>query len=147
MLEGVGNLWTYPADARVITTNGFVKKNGEAVMGRGCAREAALKWPELPKYLGQAIKIYGNHVFAFDRGIKGEVPIITMPVKHNWWESADPKLIKRSAEELQFEIHEWKFNSVVMPRPGCGNGQLKWEQVKFLLNTILDDRFVVITWA
>lgn len=35
MIEVKGNLWTYPAEVRVITTNGFVKKNGEAVMGIG----------------------------------------------------------------------------------------------------------------
>jgi len=46
------NLWEYPADARVITTNGFVKNNGEAVMGRGCAREAARKYPRLPLFWG-----------------------------------------------------------------------------------------------
>lgn len=38
--EVVGNMWAIPADAYCITTNGFVKKNGEAVMGAGCAKEA-----------------------------------------------------------------------------------------------------------
>ena len=40
MREVVGNLWTYPADIRVITTNGTVKNDGTCVMGRGCAAEA-----------------------------------------------------------------------------------------------------------
>ena len=145
MREDIGNLWTYPADAVVITTNGFVKKNGEVVMGRGCALEAAIKWPNLPKWIGQAIEDYGNHVFAFRRDI-GNLKIFTMPVKHHWREKADIKLIKRSAEELTAEVNAWGYKTVVMPRPGCGNGQLDWEDVKPVLEEILDDRFVAITF-
>jgi len=44
MREVTGNLWTYrPAGIRVITTNGTIKASGEAVMGKGCAREAVVK--------------------------------------------------------------------------------------------------------
>ena len=45
MIEIHGNLWQLPATWRGITTNGFVRKNGTAVMGRGCAREAATRFP------------------------------------------------------------------------------------------------------
>jgi len=37
MKELRGNLFHTPCDVICITTNGFVKRNGEAVMGRGCA--------------------------------------------------------------------------------------------------------------
>jgi len=39
-----GNLWEIEADWRVITTNGFVKKDGRAVMGRGVARQALQRY-------------------------------------------------------------------------------------------------------
>lgn len=141
MIEVTGNLWDYPADVRVITTNGFVKKNGECVMGRGCALEAAKAQPSLPLALGRMIEQNGNHVFLLNNG---EVKLYSFPVKHQWFEVADIELIKRSAEELVSKIAGPK--RVVMPRPGCGNGQLKWEDVKPILEPILDDRFHVITF-
>ena len=36
------------------------------------------------------------------------------------------------------------LDKVYMARPGCGNGQLKWEDVKPLIAPILDDRFIVV---
>jgi len=59
-----------------VTTNGFVKKNYEAVMGRGNALAMAQTVPELPKLLGNFIIKYGNRVgFIYKRSI------IAFPVK------------------------------------------------------------------
>ena len=62
MREAFGDLWLIDADAKCITTNGFIKKNGEAVMGAGVAKEAAIKYPELPEKLGYSIGVNGNRV-------------------------------------------------------------------------------------
>jgi hypothetical protein len=143
MIEVNGNLWTYPADVRVITTNGFVKKDGTCVMGRGCALEATQKFPGLPKLLGDLITAKGNVVHFLIR----EMPaLLTLPVKHKWFEKADPQLIALSCVCLVrlADVNGWK--TIVLPRPGCGNGQLKWEDVKPILEPILDDRFHVITF-
>lgn len=56
------DLFTYQCDAACITTNGFIKANGEAVMGRGCALEAAQAFPNVPKLLGALITSKGNRV-------------------------------------------------------------------------------------
>ena len=144
MREDIGNLWTYPADAIVITTNGFVKKNGCCVMGRGSAREAAEREPWLPFWLGIAIKQDGNVPFYFPA-----ISVWTLPVKHNWWEKADLSLIESSAKDLvrQIEYVTPNFESYVMGHPGCGNGQLNWEDVKPVLDEILDNRFIAITYG
>lgn len=143
MKEDTGNLWDFEADATVITTNGFVKNNGEAVMGRGCAREAAQRWPDFPIQLGHVIEQEGNHchLFAYD----GRT-IITMPVKHHWREKADMDLILRSAQELVDLADEHWLREVILPRPGCGNGQLDWTDVSMELEAVLDDRFTVVTF-
>lgn len=149
MNDVTGNLWTYPADIRVITTNGFVKKNGECVMGRGCAKEAMVAFKELPRVLGRLVEQHGNHCYLLRRGGPDGV-LVSFPVKHNWFEKADLDLIERSAHELvalandQAWLDRWKI--IVVPRPGCGNGQLKWEDVKPVLAPILDDRFHIITF-
>lgn len=147
MIEVTGNLWMYPADVRVITTNGTIKKNGECVMGRGCAAEAKQMFPWLPKMLGDDIKARGNRPHHFKPSDYRE-DIWTFPVKHNWMEKADLELIRASAQYLAniFSHPEESETIVVLPRPGCGNGQLKWEDVKPILAPILDDRFHVITF-
>ena len=108
------------------------------MIGRGCALEAANKWPKLTKILGVIITKHGNRVYYLQ-----EYNLFTFPVKHNWYEKADLALIKQSAERLQQLL--LPHSQCVMPRPGCGNGKLSWTTVKPVLADILDDRFYVIT--
>lgn len=144
MIEVRGNLWTYPAVLRIITTNGTVKKNGECVMGRGCALEAKQKYPALPYELGKNLRIVGNVP------VRLRTDLWTFPVKHQWYQKADPELIECSAMVLADKLDDIYPNDeghvFVMPRPGCGNGGLRWEDVKPVLEPILDDRFHVITF-
>lgn len=158
MIEVTGNLWAYPADVRVITTNGFVKKDGSAVMGRGCALEAVRgvpgkvgSWPGLPSILGAQIENDGNHVFFLGACVTPATGVlVSFPVKHHWRQEADPELIKRSATELIKVVDDVSLEDgevVVMPRPGCGNGGLRWEDVRPILEPILDNRFHVITFG
>lgn len=141
MIEARGNLWTHPADLRVITTNGFVKNNGAAVMGRGCALEATQRHPGIENVLGARLRASGNHVHLLGPGLA------SMPVKHHWRQDADPTLIVRSATELvALADKHSNYQRIVLPRPGCGNGRLRWNDIRPLLEGILDDRFTVITF-
>lgn len=143
MKEVFGNLWEFDGII-AITTNGFVKRVGTCVMGRGCAKQATIRFPGLPHKLGTRISAEGNHVFYFP-----EHRLITFPVKHTWWEVADLGLIERSARELLKLIEVKKIKEAVyLPRPGCGNGRLKWEGVKKLLSPILkSDQFHIVTYS
>ena len=140
MKEAVGNLWTYPAQARVITTNGAVRSDGRAVMGRGVALQAKTRYADIDLALGKLIRLEGNHVHL----IPCVVPIISFPVKRVWHEKADPKLITRSVEELAALVQRRGWRTIVLPRPGCGNGGLDWGDVKPLLERALDNRFIVV---
>lgn len=198
MKEVFGNLWEYQADALCITTNGYTKNNGEAVMGRGCAKESTELFPTISLYLGQKLKRDGNHVafiaaealwrmrkecgagfhagyirnnpvcglppHADDRHVdrySGNPwfddepsqfdssryrPIVFFPVKHHWREQADIELIKRSCGELMELTERQGWETVVLPRPGSGNGRLSWEYVKSNIEDLLDDRIHVITF-
>ena len=142
MKEIRGNLWDYEGQKGYvicITTNGFVKNNGHAVMGRGCALEAAKKMPTLPVRLGDKIKYAGNHChwMALD--------LFTFPVKHVWWDPADITLIDRSAKELREQAELYPDLTFILPRPGCGNGGLKWEDVRPVIAGILPDNVWAIT--
>lgn len=151
MLEQTGNLWDLAKlpDILVISTNGFVKKNGECVMGRGIAKEAKDKFPKIALDLGQRINMFGNSVF--DLGCYGSYYIFSFPVKHNWWEKADIELIEMSAQQLVSAIDSHGDDAentvtVYLPRPGSGNGGLNWDDVKKVISPILDDRFVAVTF-
>jgi len=153
VIEETDDLWSYKETygyIECITTNGFVKADGEAVMGRGCALEAKLRLPWLPKTLGTLIEAEGNHVHEIKFGprMEDEKPytLITFPVKHNWWEPADLELIERSCIELLKLVDERGYKDIVIPRPGCGNGQRDWEtEVKPILEKYFDNRFIIIS--
>lgn len=150
MIDVVGNLWQFApdADARVITTNGSIKSNGEAVMGRGCAYEAARQFPTLPKLLASRIKKHGkNSVFVFPAKQFGtDYSLVTFPVKHEWHENADLDLIFKSACLLIDLADLLGWVKIVCPRFGAGAGKLEWEKVKKKIGRILDDRFYIITF-
>ncbi|MDP9438790.1 MAG: hypothetical protein M3P49_08600 [Actinomycetota bacterium] len=67
--------------------------------------------------------------------------------KHHWRERADPELIRRSAGQLVALADKFRYERVVLPRPGVGNGSLRWEEVRPLLADVLDDRFAVVTFS
>lgn len=152
MIEVYGNIWEYHAkdlletysvaDVICITTNGTVKKNGKLVMGRGIARQAACRYPPLPALLGAHVTQHGNTPNIF---LVFGTRFYTFPVKHNWWEVANLTLIKQSATSLEIIANSNPGYAFVLPRPGCGNGQLEWVDVKPIIEPILPDNVHVIT--
>jgi hypothetical protein len=110
-------------------------------MGRGCAREAKAKYPGIQRVIGRLIRCYGNVPVLIE-----DCNIITLPVKHNWWELANIKLIEANLPKLVNIADHLNAKSIVMPRPGCGNGGLDWQVVRPICLKYLDDRFSVITW-
>ena len=143
MKEVTGDLWTIKADARVIPTNGTVRRDGAAVMGRGVALQAKQRHSKIEFSLGILLKRLGNHVHYFYH----QQDFLSFPVKHQWRETAKLDLIKRSCQELITHInarHWWK--RIALPRVGCGNGGLDWKDVKPILEEFLDDRFIVVKW-
>jgi hypothetical protein len=129
------NLWDCQG-ILFITTNGFVKTDGRAVMGAGVAKQARDLIPGIDRRLGARIRKNGNVVCRiagpdttpwFDRHV------CSFPVKHNWWEDASLDLIEDSAQTLSDLItFGWQGDGqdVYIPKPGCGNGGLTWSAVE-----------------
>jgi len=126
--------------AIVIPTNGTVTHIGHAVMGRGLARDAAQKFPSLPKELGKRLIEGGNKPYYFP-----QYSIITFPVKKQWYEHADIELIRWSCGKLVERIKEEGLTKVYVPRVGCGNGKLDWRRVKPVLMAELSPVCVIVT--
>lgn len=142
MREEAGSIWDYPADAIVIPVNWTTKRNGDAVMGAGVAKQAAERWRGLPMLLGHWIEKAGPHVF-WDRP-SGEPYIVCFPTKRDWRQPSDVQLIEDGARQLATfgEYEGWK--TIALPRLGCGLGGLDWPDVRPVLAKHLDDRFVVV---
>lgn len=131
MQEVYGSIWIHFMVANhfvCITTNGSVKKNGTAVMGRGNAKQAAICVPGIPKLLGAYLRQHGN-VAGSLQVTKDDWPLIIFPVKHNWWEDGHIPLIASSLGWLKHESESHPLNTYHLPRPGCGNGKLNWEKI------------------
>jgi hypothetical protein len=140
MLETVGDIWQYPEMAViVVTTNGSLTRDGRAVMGRGVAKQAALRTPGLAEKIGILLAEHGNHVFDLGCGI------VTFPVEETAWSLPDLRIIASSAAELRQLADRSGWERIIVPQPGCGGGGLAWKDVKPLLEPWFDERFVVIS--
>lgn len=144
-----------------VTTNGFVKKNGCGVMGRGNALAMSKELPMLPKLLGNFIKTFGNSV-----GFIYKESIISFPVKPTqgnyenvlphianrykptdvipgFWCKASLPLIQSSVNQLNELIIKNKLEEVYLPLPGCSNGGLSIEDVEPIIsNCVTQVKFV-----
>jgi len=138
MIEKKGNIWYAKATIICITTNGDVKKNGELVMGRGIAHQATTRYPGLAKLFGDEVKMYGNTYCPTPYLDEGRL-LALFPVKHHWMDPADLNLIRTSTEQLFAQAIAFPHAIFVLPRPGCGNGRLKWEDVKPIVEILPDN--------
>ena len=140
MFEVNGDIWKYAGTAIIaITSNGSLTRDGRAIVGRGVAKQAALRLPGLAEKMGVLLQEQGNHVFDLGDGL------VTFPVEETAWSLPDLRIIARSAEELRLLADRSGWQQIVVPRPGCGGGGLAWHVVKPLVSPWFDGRFTVIS--
>lgn len=147
-----GDLWSFVLVGNVvcITTNGQIKKDGRAVMGRGVALQAREKFPGIDKRLGELIEKHGTRCVRLPMGMtvgngSSEWTLVAYPVKYHWRDKANLELIETSAQQLVAMANKFQWDNIYLPRPGTGAGQLTWAEV--LLSgalDILDDRFTIV---
>lgn len=145
----VGDLFEYRGNGNIIVipTNGKYKYGTQtAIMGAGVAQQAAKIWPSLPQMLGRELVRHGNIVHQFMiKSSLGEELVWTFPTKDNWAEDSKLGLIEKSAEALVRHLDEIpEAHMVYLPRVGCGFGNLRWEDVKPVLEKYFDARFTVV---
>lgn len=172
MIELRGNIWDLagPNDIICITTNGFVKRDGSSVMGKGIALEAKRKFPGIDRLLGALIQQHGNIVQPIIGANYSSHAIYSFPVKPTykictdsndyvshmrfnvddvipgWACKASYTIIESSCRQL-VRLLENDTRDVYIGRPGAGAGELPWVDVKFIIEPILNnDKFKICTF-
>ncbi len=134
MIEKACNLWLERAEYRCILTSGAVGGDGEALLETRSAREAAAKYSGLGADLGRLIQARGNHVQLIRPGL------CSFPIKQFQWSGPALPVILRSARELVELVGPAK---TLLPRPGCGLGELAVADVVAALKFLPDNVVLV----
>jgi len=125
----------------IIPVNGSINKQHEAVMGRGLAKDAAMRYPTLRAKFGKLLYTAQRHRVHE----MVEEQFILFPVKYEWHEPADIRLIAESCRQTSLLSRVRKYKMVYMPHVGCGNGQLDWEtKVKRVIEKNMTAPYVII---
>lgn len=150
-------------DAICITTNQNYTINGLACMSDGCALAAADRWEEMPKRLGSLLKRYKSNIpyiiGAVDKDAnnielspemikdkKYKCLIFSFPTVNNLGTDENLQLIKQSATILKDYADQFCLKGIIIPRPRCNLGGLMWDDVKPEIQSILDDRFTIVSF-
>jgi len=126
-----GNLLEADAQALVNTVNTV------GVMGKGIALQFKESFPNNYKEYATACKKKelqpGKLLVVKEATLDGEKIIINFPTKTEWYLKSKYEYIEKGLEELVRVIEEYNIESIAIPPLGCGNGGLKWEKVKSMM--------------
>lgn len=152
MIEIIGNIWKVKSDWICITTNGIVKQDGLAVMGKGLALQAVQYVEGVAETLGKLLKEGGNKVYeighyGYSDLYKNHKRVYSFPTKFRWQDNSDLNLIKDSCKQLKsLWEKEHEKPTVAMNRAGCGCGGLDWSIVKPVFKEYFpEDNFIVMS--
>src|ERR1700734_444546 len=130
-----GNLLEANTQALVNTVNTV------GVMGKGIALQFKNEFPNNFKEYLAACKAGdlqpGKLLVVKDMSPTGEKIIINFPTKTKWHLKSKYEYIEKGLEALVDVIKEYDIKSIALPPLGCGNGGLKWEKVKPLIEHYL----------
>jgi hypothetical protein len=130
----------------VVTTNiGWCPQTGMNNMGAGLAMQAAIQWPCLSRWYGDACREHGPDTpvtwHALHRLVFFPVkPLIADAPERSWDQRADLDLIERSARQLAGGYPQ----KTALALPGCGNGGLFSDDVLPILDRHLDPAWFVV---
>lgn len=130
-----GNLLESDAQALVNTVNTV------GVMGKGIALQFKEAFPENFKVYSAACKKkelqVGKLLVVRESTLEGERIIINFPTKTEWYMKSRYEYIEEGLKELAKVIEENNIESIAIPPLGCGNGGLKWDKVKLMMEKYL----------
>lgn len=132
-----GNLFDSTADALVCTVNCV------GVMGKGVALQFKQSYPSnfFTEYVAscKSGRLRPGYCEVWEDPEEIHKPVILMATKDSWRYNSQMEWIKSGVRNLALLSRGFEFSSVALPPPGCGNGGLKWPDVKSVVD--LDLRY------
>ena len=133
----IGNLLEAETQALVNTVNTV------GVMGKGIALQFKERFPVNLKIYRNACKQgdmqIGKMLVVKEQTLNGEKIIINFPTKTEWYKKSQYSYIEEGLKDLKNVIKQFGIKSIAIPPLGCGNGGLKWDKVKILIDKYLMD--------
>lgn len=130
-----GNMLESDAQALVNTVNTV------GVMGKGIALQFKEAFPHNYKEYVAACKRKelepGKLLVIKEHTLHGEKIMINFPTKTEWYLKSKYEYIEKGLEALVDVIKEYNIISIAIPPLGCGNGGLKWDKVKPMMEKYL----------
>lgn len=155
VLEHYGNIWNWHEEGHllVIPTNVGFNSSGENIMGAGLAKQAALRFPDLPKLYGDYCQKTKeeSQVVLFNH-----MKLIMFPTKAlntlqpwlSWKNNSTLELIEQSAKQLnQIKLTRQEKEIIVLPLVGCGHGGLRPSDVIPILKRNLTAKGFILSRA
>src|SRR5579863_2025865 len=131
----IGNLLEADTEALVNTVNTV------GIMGKGIALQFKERFPLNFKVYADACKKglvkTGKLLVVKENTLNGDKIIINFPTKTEWFKKSQYSYIEEGLKELVNIIKEYNIKSIAIPPLGCGNGGLKWNKVKSLMDKYL----------
>lgn len=125
------DLWNSAADVITVTTNNVFNSNGELVMGGGCALEAKLRYPNLPRLAGEIITTPDFYGFVVIRNIG------LLQTKYHYRNPSTLELIGKSLVVMNDWLTTNSGITLACAYPGIGLGGLTKKQVEpVILNSL-----------
>lgn len=138
-----GDMWSAydEADLVLVTTNCTIRRDGQLVMGRGAAKQAKERFPQVPVAYGKAISELDHPSYGImtpqDVGLDN-CKVGIFQVKMHFRNQADLSLIRLSCLGLRERVRTKQITGTIhMNYPGIGNGGLPVSKVSAILDAFL----------
>ncbi|HOQ10226.1 MAG TPA: macro domain-containing protein [Syntrophomonadaceae bacterium] len=129
----VGDLFQSPARVLVNTVNTV------GVMGKGIAKDFKTIFPEMFK---QYQTLCERNAFDIGQLWLYKTPhkwILNFPTKKHWRQPSRLEYIEAGLKKFAASYVDLGITSIAFPMLGCGNGELKWEEVRPLMEKYLNN--------
>ena len=134
----------YIPDIIVIGLDGVVKKRYESGRTNEDLRRIQDAFDADPEKLKELVLSPDTFCQAITVYTYRDLRIITFPTKHNWKDKTDLELIRKSCRELMEVATKFDIKQISLPKPGCSNGGLVWDEVRAAIAPLLNDDIVTI---
>lgn len=124
--------------------------NTMGVMGKGVALQFKNRYHDNYKAYAEACKRgevrIGQMLVVRDHSLLGEKLIVNFPTKTDWRKPSEYEYVAQGLDALVDTINQYGIKSIAIPPLGAGNGGLRWDRVKQMIEEKLaglDVRIVV----